>query len=184
MTSNAGVSKVIDEQIKKMLQMPYQRRVIPDESGGFTASILEFPGCIAEGDSASEALDNLESAAESWLKVALESGYEVRAPISAGVCSGKIALRLPRSLHQLVAELAEIEGTSLNQLLVMAISQFATTKLIVKDRRSPIRIPTLVQVGDSAPFFQVQQIRKQAVTDISSKVLSVPSIEKSVQTQG
>lgn len=116
---------------KEMLRKAYARRLIPDESGGYVASILEFPGCVAEGETAEEALQHLDEAAESWLEVALSHGQEVRDPIEFGGYSGKIALRIPRSLHKQVAEMAELEGSSVNQLLVMAIAHYVGGKQLV-----------------------------------------------------
>lgn len=107
---------------KAILSKPYTRRLTPDESGGYVVSVLEFPGCIAEGDTAEQALKNFEEAAESWIDVSLSHGREIREPIDFDGYSGKLALRLPRSLHRQIAELADIEGASINQLLVSAIS--------------------------------------------------------------
>ncbi|MYM82047.1 toxin-antitoxin system HicB family antitoxin [Duganella sp. FT50W] len=38
--------------------------------------------------------------------------------------SGRIALRIPRSLHADIAELAQSQGCSVNQLLTVAISEY------------------------------------------------------------
>lgn len=116
----------------------YARRLIPDETGGYVASIHEFPGCIADGDTAEEALSNLDAAASSWVKVALSTGYEIRDPVDFDGCSGKIALRIPRGLHKQVAELAELEETSVNQLLVTAISQYVSGKNFYNEMRDAI----------------------------------------------
>jgi hypothetical protein len=44
-------------KIKAILARPYVRRLLPDEQlGGYTAYIHEFPGCVAEGDTADEAI--------------------------------------------------------------------------------------------------------------------------------
>lgn len=125
-----------DEISKKSLEIlnkAYARRLIPDESGGFVASIQEFPGCIAEGDTADDAIKNLEEAAASWVEVALSNGYEIRDPVSFYGYSGKIALRIPRGLHKQVAELAELEDTSVNQLLVAAIANYAGSKNVFRE---------------------------------------------------
>ena len=113
---------------KYLLQLPYTRRLRPDEEGGYVASILEFPGCVADGESAEEALHNLDETAEAWLEVAIANGQEIREPIDLGGASGKIALRIPRSLHKQVAEMAQMEGTSVNQLLVAAIAHYVGGK--------------------------------------------------------
>lgn len=122
---------VIDDATQKagaILSKEYARRLVPDETGGYVASIQEFPGCIAEGDTAEEAIRNLDAAAASWVNVALSNGYEIREPISFQGYSGKIALRIPRGLHKQIAELAELEGSSINQLLVTAIAQYLGNK--------------------------------------------------------
>jgi predicted RNase H-like HicB family nuclease len=106
------------------LKKPYARRLVPDEDGGYVATIQEFPGCIAEGDTANEALANLESAAESWIEALREGGQDVPEPVALHGYSGKIALRLPRGVHKQAAELAASEGTSVNQLLIAAIANY------------------------------------------------------------
>lgn len=112
----------------EILKKPYTRRITPDEAGGYVASILEFPGCVAEGETPDEAIRNLDKAALSWVKVALANNYEFRDPVSFDGCSGKIALRMPRGLHKQVAELAELEDISVNQLLVSAIAAYVGAK--------------------------------------------------------
>lgn len=102
----------------------YVRRLIPDPSGGFTATIHEFPGCIAEGDNAEEALRNLEDTAASWMRSALANGYPIHPPVDYEGASGKVALRISRRLHQLAAERADLEGVSLNQFIGNALANY------------------------------------------------------------
>lgn len=104
------------------LKAPYARILIPNEEGGFTAEVLEFPGCIAEGETADEAIRNLERVAKTWIETSLNQGKEIPLPCSDYDYSGRIALRLPRSLHRQAARMAEREGTSLNQYLVTAVA--------------------------------------------------------------
>ena len=111
------------ETIKSYLQQPYARIVIPVEPSGFHAEILEFPGCFAQGEKVEEAYANLERAAESWIEVCLAQGKSIPEPSSSVSYSGRIALRLPRSIHQKSAQLAERDETSLNTYLVSAISE-------------------------------------------------------------
>ena len=109
---------------KDYLQMPYARVLTPDEdTGTYTAEILEFPGCIAQGNTVEEAYDQLESAAESWIAVAIELGQTIPPPSAEAAFSGRYALRLPRSLHRRAAQAAEKDETSLNQFIVAAIAE-------------------------------------------------------------
>jgi predicted RNase H-like HicB family nuclease len=114
----------IRENLENYLKKPYSRILIPDdESGTFTAEVLEFPGCIAQGDTAQEAYEQLEEAAKAWIEAALELGQEIPPPSLAHGYGGKVALRLPKSLHRHAAMAAERDGTSLNQFIVTAIAE-------------------------------------------------------------
>lgn len=109
---------------EEYLKKPYSRVVIPDEeSGTYTAQILEFPGCITEGETPQEAYERLEDVALSWIEAALGMGQDIPLPWSINEYGGKVALRLPKSLHKQTVLAAERDGTSLNQFIVMAISE-------------------------------------------------------------
>src|SRR5438874_2282070 len=87
-----------------ILRKPYARILTPDAEGrGFTAEILEFFGCIAQGNTAAEAFENLEETADDWIEASLAMGQEIPEPVSNVGYAGKIALRLPRGLHRLAA---------------------------------------------------------------------------------
>jgi len=45
----------------------------PAEEGGFWAEVPALPGCITEGDSMEEVVENLQDAIQGWLEVANES---------------------------------------------------------------------------------------------------------------
>ena len=110
-------------EIMEILKAPYSRILIPDEDGeSFSAEILEFPGCIAQGNNPTEAFVNLEKAAKAWIQASLDNGLEIPSPAMNQGYSGKIALRIPRSLHRRAAQFAERDATSLNQFLITAIA--------------------------------------------------------------
>lgn len=106
------------------LKRPYQRVLIPDpEKGGYTAKIAEFPGCVTEADTAAKALKRLEDVAESWIEAVLDMGQVVPEPMAEQGYSGKLMLRLSRSLHRRAAEMAHAEGVSLNQFIVIILAE-------------------------------------------------------------
>lgn len=115
MTRSTNVS--VDEY----LTMPYSRVLVPQPDGGFFAEVLEFPGCYAEGETADEALSNLNEAMEGWIEAARGMG-QIPPPFALQGYSGKIVLRLPKSQHRDAARRARMEGVSLNQYLVTAIA--------------------------------------------------------------
>lgn len=65
------------------LRKPYSRVIVPEEDGTFFARILEFPGCIAVGDTEAEALANLEEVARSWLEATVARKQRVPEPKDA-----------------------------------------------------------------------------------------------------
>jgi antitoxin HicB len=105
------------------LKMPYGRVVVPESDGTFRAEIVEFPGCIAVGDTSAEALANLEDVAESWLEATLAGGQRVPEPIENQGFSGKLVVRLPKTLHKKAAHVAAREGVSLNQFIVNSVAE-------------------------------------------------------------
>ena len=47
------------EEADRFLRRPYARIILPESDGTFRGEIMEFPGCIATGDSAPETLATL-----------------------------------------------------------------------------------------------------------------------------
>jgi len=111
-------------KVRGLLERPYSRVVIPDpESGTFTARVAEFPGCVAQGDSVADAYENLQRAAEDWVRVALDMGQGIPKPYEDQTYSGRVLVRFPASIHRRAAEMAARENTSLNQMIVSAVSE-------------------------------------------------------------
>ena len=104
------------------LAQPYGRLLVREPEGGFSAEILEFPGCIAEGDTAEEAVANVENAARAWIESELEQDHRIPAPASGSDYSGRLLVRLPRGLHRGLALKAAVDNTSLNQEIVAAVA--------------------------------------------------------------
>ena len=85
---------------------------------------MEFPGCIATGDSASTTVTTLEEVARSWLAAALAHGQNIPDPIeNSNDFSGRLLLRIPKSLHKKAAMIAEREGVSLNNFVTTSLSE-------------------------------------------------------------
>ena len=66
------------------------RQVIlyPDvQDGGWIAEVPSLPGCVSEGATRAEALENVQDAIEGWLSVAAETGLAVpEDSLEAQVC--------------------------------------------------------------------------------------------------
>lgn len=96
---------------------------ISDESGTyFKAEVLEFQNCYATGNTISAAIKELKIAAELWMEATLDENRPLPPPIDNSY-SGKFVLRLPKTLHKHLANMADAEGISLNQYILYKLSQ-------------------------------------------------------------
>lgn len=114
---------MMNNPVNEIVKKPYMLSFYRNEDGIYSGEILEFPGCFGQGETIDSAMDNLMSAAESWVDAAIEQGLEIPEPYESQSYNGKIALRLPKSLHKQAIKLAEIDGISLNQFLVDAVAE-------------------------------------------------------------
>ena len=108
------------------LSLNYHKTVYRDEDGDWIAEVNELPGCAADGATAEEALRNLDASMQSGIESRLAAKLDVPEPRSTADYSGKLLLRMPRSLHQKLASQAESEGTSLNQHVVALLAEGAS----------------------------------------------------------
>jgi len=115
-------------EAREILKKPYRRVFVPEEDGSVRGEIVEFPGCIATADSMVAAVDALEEVAESWLEASLANGSSVPEPLETTEYSGKLVLRLPKSLHAKAADAAKLDAVSLNQFIVTCIAESVGTR--------------------------------------------------------
>ncbi len=95
-----------------------------DEEGDvfWLAEIPDLPGCMTDGVTPDEALENLEDAKRLWIETMIEDGFDVPEPTQSREYSGKLLVRMPKSLHERLALSASREGVSLNQYVVSRLS--------------------------------------------------------------
>ena len=86
--------KPTEAQPAEYLKRPYSRVLVPDPDGGFSATVLEWPGCYGEGETAEEAMASLEESMVVWVSVMLEDGRPIPEPL-AREYSGKMMLSRP-----------------------------------------------------------------------------------------
>jgi antitoxin HicB len=89
---------------------------------GWIASVAELPGCEAHGPTPEDAAAGMSDAVARWVREARAAGREVPPPGAAAAHSGKLLVRMPRSLHAELVRASEREGTSLNAYIVAALS--------------------------------------------------------------
>lgn len=93
-----------------------------DEDQVFVSRVPALPGCSAHGDSPERAAKEARIAGAGILEVMAKHGDPIPPPDASADYSGKVALRLPKSLHEQVARLAAVDDVSINTKLLTLIS--------------------------------------------------------------
>lgn len=92
----------------------------------FEARVKELPDLAEYGESYEEAYDLAIDAIETAAEAFAEKGRVFpQATVPADSYSGRVTLRISRSLHRGLAEAADVEGVSLNQHLVNVLTYFS-----------------------------------------------------------
>jgi predicted RNase H-like HicB family nuclease len=75
--------QIIDKTLDYYLQLPYPVLLIPSiEDRVWVVTIPLLPGCMTDGQTVEEALNNLKEAQKGWLLSALEDGDSIPEPQS------------------------------------------------------------------------------------------------------
>lgn len=110
--------------------MDYKVEIIKlseEDGGGYIAIVPKLPGCISDGNTPQEALENVQDAIKCWIETAKEKGLPIPSPEEykeeyKEEYSGRLVLRIPKSLHKRLAQEAKKEGVSLNSFIQHLIS--------------------------------------------------------------
>ena len=89
----------------------------------FVARVAEFPSLAAHGDTHDGALTELRSVVADVVEDLVENDELVPEPFSLRSFSGKLLVRMPKSLHRTLALEAERQGVSLNHLIATKLSK-------------------------------------------------------------
>lgn len=120
------------------------RRVVLNGEAVYEARVKEFPDLTEYADSADEAYALAIDAVETVAAIYAEKGRAM--PAIADVAqdfSGRVTLRLPKSLHRALSDAAEEEDVSLNQHLVNVLcyfTGFAHAERVVVQHWMPVKI--------------------------------------------
>ena len=97
-------------------EYPFEMRPLTaEEGGGWLITFPDLPGCMSDGETPQEALNNGRDAVEAWIAAVREAGREVPAP--GEPASGKFVARIPKSMHARLSARARQEGVSMNALV-------------------------------------------------------------------
>jgi antitoxin HicB len=145
--SSVQKPKPAEDSVEHYANLPYHLTIVHDteeKSRPWTASVEELPGCTTHGRTSDEVLASVRSAMMHWIEVALQEGREIPEPKSANSHSGRLLLRMPRTLHAELTRVAEREGVSLNQFITDALAS-AVAWRGGKDNRQGTESPSISQ---------------------------------------
>ena len=138
-----------------------------DEDEEYVATCPAFPGLSAYGTTEEEALAEGKVALGLFLESCTEKGIPLPKPQVAHMYSGQTRVRFPKTLHGQLAQKAEVEGISLN-LVILNACQSAVT-------------------GDQIGHHYLGEIKKlvsQSHVDLASLAWKKPSLkERTVTTE-
>jgi antitoxin HicB len=97
------------------------RRLSEEEGGGWLITFPDLPGCMSDGESMEEAVQNGVDAERSWLAATRKWGGKI--PAAGESAGGQIIVRAPKSLHAKLQARARQEGVSMNLLVATFIAE-------------------------------------------------------------
>jgi predicted RNase H-like HicB family nuclease len=121
-TANPNDRKIRRRSMKDMAR--YRTRIFwSSDDEGYIAECPDLPGCSAFAETQEQALAELSHARKAWLSAARAAGNPIPPPSNPPQASGKILVRMPKSLHARLVSTAEMESISLNQYIVYLLTR-------------------------------------------------------------
>lgn len=118
-----------EDEIKKQIEyyagLPYTIAVEQrnDQGNYYVARYIELPHFVMTGDTPDEAVRDLEAEKREWFEFNIRQGNKIPRPIKSRKYSGRIIVRMSPGLHEQLACQADLQGTSVNSLMVKAIAR-------------------------------------------------------------
>jgi len=100
-----------------------------EDGGGFLITFPDLPGCMSDGKTIADTIENGRDAFQGWISAWVDMGRAVPKPVfsasdtQAADVSGRFITRVPKSVHQRLTAKAKTEGVSLNTLVISLISE-------------------------------------------------------------
>ena len=134
--------------VDRYVDLPYHITLVQDgeESGGkWVAAAEELPDCTSRGDTAEEAIAGLKDAMAEWISAALREGRDIPEPRTAASHSGRLLLRMPRTLNAALTQAAERENVSLNQFITDSLASVVGWRRASADGKTGAPAPPINQ---------------------------------------
>lgn len=170
-----------DRTVERYLALPYHVTLVRDgdgDDGPWVAQVEELAGCTSRAETAEQAASGIQQAMSDWITEALREGREVPEPKPVDEHSGRLLLRMPRTLHAELTRLAEREGVSLNQFITDALASAVGWRLARSGRRSATgslnQVPgaeALTPEQEAEPESEERRSRRLLITLLGANVV-------------
>lgn len=137
----SSVRKPARSAVDQYLSLPYHLLLVRDgeeKAKPWCATVEELAGCTSRGKTSDDALNGVRDAMTAWIETALQEGREVPEPKSATSHSGRLLLRMPRTLHADLTRASEREGVSLNQFITDVLASAIAWRAAAAAPSSPV----------------------------------------------
>ena len=126
----------------------------------YVVKYIDFETVIGVGDTIEEAIEEAEGNLEAYIDACRMMGIEVPEPSihDYELYSGKVTLRMSKSLHQKVNDRARREGVSINSLLNEAIAEYIERMNVVSMLAEK---NDFTFDGESITHEKIEQLRKK-----------------------
>ena len=98
-----------------------------EDGGGYMITFPDLPGCMSDGDTQEEAIENGRDAFSVWVSSRVDMGRKSppqwRPEATPEDASGKFIQRVPKTVHARLVRRAKAEGVSLNSLVLTFIAE-------------------------------------------------------------
>jgi antitoxin HicB len=101
------------------------RPLSPADGGGWLVTFPDLPGCMADGETPEQAIQEGWDAAAAWLAVAAQYHDPIPAP-SQDFESSQAITRIPKQLHHQLETCARQKGVNVNALVVELLTEDMT----------------------------------------------------------
>jgi len=114
----------MNRKLEDYLKLNYPIELVRDEDAGYFAHNPDLMGCAAQGATAEEAVSSLDRAREMWIRERIAEGLAIPEPLSEDEPSGKLLLRIPRSIHGQLVRIASRDEVSINHLISTVLARY------------------------------------------------------------
>ena len=116
--------KTETKPLEYYLGLEYSLDIIADPDGGYVAIFPDLLGCMTQGETLEETIEMANEARELWLECEYDTDpNDIPLPSYPIDYSGKLNVKIPKLLHQLLIDAAERDNVSLDQYVTMLLTR-------------------------------------------------------------